>query len=1148
MKKFKLFLAAMAAMVTMGAQAQLTDGAVYWIQDISTGQFLSQGADWGTQGTVKTVGGVGLQAVAVSSGVYQFKNIMWNKVNNADKGLRESDRFLDQTAGNWTLTASGEGYLISNSNGEYLCNNGTENKFKVKPIGVTTDQTAATVWKFLTKAEYDAAIVAYKNTSAAAIASKKGITATSVAELEAVITNADQFAIKDLTSKITNASLSSSWDGWSKENTYVSQWRNSVDNGTYVGVGDGCAEFWSCQGCATQTVTGLPNGIYKLQFAGTFRPKDSGAAANLTSDETSSPAFVYANDYKVEFVHWIDVSARANGRSGINMTNYGNTLYTYVSDGTLTIGIVQDAFYDGNEWCPFGQFTLTYYSDQVEDTDIADLIATIPADGTIPAAVSTNLASLKTTLESAKTIAAYNALRNAITEANTLVAPYAAYKVAAEDATIAGVATETINAQNTAVEEATTVAAVEACTAALRTAIVPIASFDITAFTITNASPYANGDGWTATNGNRLSQWASNPVTYDADNKCAEMWNNTGASMLYMITNLPAGAYRLTAIAGERPNSGSVLKVGEKTIELVSIGSFNSRSGAKTWFDDGNGVNELFFTLDDTAAELTIGLVAGTVGDAWTLWRSFKLETFDESVAASYLAAGYTPLVQEAQAALDDAAYTNVTGEERTTLASAIAATPSTVAEYETAVQALTTALDAFKAAKTNYDIYAKERALADAISTDIVVTAPTTAEEALTQFRALKVAEYNYVADAYKYSATSKIGEFSTWERTGTVNGSEKNEFEALTSQHWSGNAMTYYEQPAGGWSANAWTANYSKTTTLPAGNYVIKVAARAASGTGTTAKITCSAATIEGPIFNFGDTGKGITTDGVASFDEGTFAVQPNNGGEGCGWVWNYLPFTLTAAETEVTMTVVAEATGTHQWFSVCDGELLSKNNIATAVAYNETATNTIEDVDVANVTMSRAIKADFNTVVLPFDLTAGQVQTAFGSGSEVYAFSENSSDPNDVTINFNKVVAGTISANVPVIVKATAASSAQEFEGVQVVAPTADVKVEGTNFDFVGTYAPLTIAEGDYFIGNGALYKSAGSTNINAFRAYIKAKAPASEVKLFIGGEEIATSIDAINGNAVESGVIYNLAGQRLQKMQKGINIVNGKKVLK
>ncbi len=41
--------------------------------------------------------------------------------------------------------------------------------------------------------------------------------------------------------------------------------------------------------------------------------------------------------------------------------------------------------------------------------------------------------------------------------------------------------------------------------------------------------------------------------------------------------------------------------------------------------------------------------------------------------------------------------------------------------------------------------------------------------------------------------------------------------------------------------------------------------------------------------------------------------------------------------------------------------------------------------------------------------------------------------------------------------------------------------------------------------------------------------------------------ATAIQTIE-SAVENGAIYNLAGQRLQKMQKGISIVNGKKILK
>jgi hypothetical protein len=43
--------------------------------------------------------------------------------------------------------------------------------------------------------------------------------------------------------------------------------------------------------------------------------------------------------------------------------------------------------------------------------------------------------------------------------------------------------------------------------------------------------------------------------------------------------------------------------------------------------------------------------------------------------------------------------------------------------------------------------------------------------------------------------------------------------------------------------------------------------------------------------------------------------------------------------------------------------------------------------------------------------------------------------------------------------------------------------------------------------------------------------------------------ATAIANVNVNDNDNqAVIYNVAGQRVSKMQKGINIVNGKKILK
>ena len=55
--------------------------------------------------------------------------------------------------------------------------------------------------------------------------------------------------------------------------------------------------------------------------------------------------------------------------------------------------------------------------------------------------------------------------------------------------------------------------------------------------------------------------------------------------------------------------------------------------------------------------------------------------------------------------------------------------------------------------------------------------------------------------------------------------------------------------------------------------------------------------------------------------------------------------------------------------------------------------------------------------------------------------------------------------------------------------------------------------------------------------------------AETKSYIAlPDDDATGIENLNANVNLNENIYNLAGQRLQKMQKGINIVNGKKILK
>lgn len=93
--------------------------------------------------------------------------------------------------------------------------------------------------------------------------------------------------------------------------------------------------------------------------------------------------------------------------------------------------------------------------------------------------------------------------------------------------------------------------------------------------------------------------------------------------------------------------------------------------------------------------------------------------------------------------------------------------------------------------------------------------------------------------------------------------------------------------------------------------------------------------------------------------------------------------------------------------------------------------------------------------------------------------------------------------------------------------------------------GATAPVSV-NGVYTLANGeegiGFYNYTGATAYG-FKAYYES---AAEVKGFgISFGDVTTGISAISADGKQ--IIYNLAGQRLQKAQKGIYIVNGKKVL-
>ena len=92
------------------------------------------------------------------------------------------------------------------------------------------------------------------------------------------------------------------------------------------------------------------------------------------------------------------------------------------------------------------------------------------------------------------------------------------------------------------------------------------------------------------------------------------------------------------------------------------------------------------------------------------------------------------------------------------------------------------------------------------------------------------------------------------------------------------------------------------------------------------------------------------------------------------------------------------------------------------------------------------------------------------------------------------------------------------------------------------------PTDIVADQYYGLSGKTFVKVNAGQVPAGKALLPASALTSGVKTFtFSFEDDATGISNVE-TFTEEGAIYNLAGQRLQKMQKGINIVNGKKILK
>ncbi len=384
------------------------------------------------------------------------------------------------------------------------------------------------------------------------------------------------------------------------------------------------------------------------------------------------------------------------------------------------------------------------------------------------------------------------------------------------------------------------------------------------------------------------------------------------------------------------------------------------------------------------------------------------------------------------------------------------------------------------------YDTFQLEKAKAIALGMD------ETEVNGYENIQDLMVAEYNFVSTNFPY----EVDVPSTWTKENATDRS---------GQHWDGTSTSTYSEQNAGYGDNTWSCSYSQDITLPAGNYVFKVAGRKSSDYATLTLEVKNGNTEIGTVNDFpnGDTGLGINTSGETDFSSGSSYALDNRGR---GWQWRYVKFTLDVPTT-VTIAVKGSADGPiHQWVGFWNATVLTDN----------------ADI-IANVPGTLGV-GKFATRIFPF-------KPEKKDGVKFYSCETKEGN----ALALTEVSAP--EANTPYILE-----NASEAE-IDITQKGFDfhVDAEYTVGLLTGVFAENTITSG-YVLqtqnDKQAFYKVVDPITVPAYRAYLNTT---GEVKAFyLGGDATAiNTLEVLTSGAYEG--IYSVDGVKLNRIEKGVNIL-------
>ena len=197
--------------------------------------------------------------------------------------------------------------------------------------------------------------------------------------------------------------------------------------------------------------------------------------------------------------------------------------------------------------------------------------------------------------------------------------------------------------------------------------------------------------------------------------------------------------------------------------------------------------------------------------------------------------------------------------------------------------------------------------------------------------------------------------------------------------------------------------------------------------------------------------------------------------------------------------------------------------------------------------NVILKRTLSStSYNTMVLPFDMSAELIAETFGAETKVFKFQHSSNG------QFSFYPSPNIEANKPFLM--TTATTQNTFKIDQVEIIEGEPIDQGEYYDFKGNYGEkMTLAEGLYFITKGKIYSSVGKSSLKGYRAYFEANNSNAAKPITMTIDGMTTNVRSLDGeNTDKTCVIYNLNGQKLSETEvnnlpKGVYIQQGKKFI-